>query len=121
MKQGTVPRLVLAGDIAIETADPALVMGKVAEYFQKSSIAFCNCEWPLTDRGQPWPGKAGRVVRSAPDLVRATLAASLLGRRGNEAALEVILERADTRLIEEYASGASGAGRSGSRWRSVHK
>ena len=69
MKQGTVPRLVLAGDIAIETADPALVMGKVAEYFQKSSIAFCNCEWPLTDRGAPWPGKAGRVVRSRPDLI----------------------------------------------------
>jgi poly-gamma-glutamate synthesis protein (capsule biosynthesis protein) len=65
-----VPRLALAGDIAIEAADPAIVMGRVAPYFQDSAIAFCNCEWPLTDRGAPWPGKAGRVVRSRPDLVR---------------------------------------------------
>jgi poly-gamma-glutamate capsule biosynthesis protein CapA/YwtB (metallophosphatase superfamily) len=62
-------RLVLAGDVAIETADPAYVMGRVAPYFRESAIAFCNCEWPLTDRGAPWPGKAGRVVRSRPDLV----------------------------------------------------
>src|SRR5437660_3609186 len=70
-KQAAAPRLALAGDIAIETADPAFVMGRVAPYFEKSAIAFCNCEWPLTDRGAPWPGKAGRVVRSRPDLVRA--------------------------------------------------
>jgi len=70
-KQGALPRLALAGDIAIETADPVFVMGRVAPYFQNSAIAFCNCEWPLTDRGAPWPGKAGRVVRSRPDLVRA--------------------------------------------------
>ena len=70
-KQSAAPRLALAGDIAIETADPAFVMGRVASYFKESAIAFCNCEWPLTDRGAPWPGKAGRVVRSRPDLVRA--------------------------------------------------
>ena len=70
-KQSALPRLALAGDIAIETADPTGVMGKIAPYFQQSAIAFCNCEWPLTDRGAPWPGKAGRVVRSRPDLVRA--------------------------------------------------
>ncbi len=69
-KRGAAPRLVLAGDIAIETADPAIVMGRVAPYFQESAVAFCNCEWPLTDRGAPWPGKAGRVVRSRPDLIR---------------------------------------------------
>jgi poly-gamma-glutamate capsule biosynthesis protein CapA/YwtB (metallophosphatase superfamily) len=70
-KQAAVPRLTLAGDVAIETADPAFVMGRVAPHFQNSAIAFCNCEWPLTDRGAPWPGKAGRVVRSRPDLIRA--------------------------------------------------
>ncbi|MEA2989469.1 MAG: hypothetical protein QOG83_2180 [Alphaproteobacteria bacterium] len=69
-KQGASPRLALAGDVAIETADPAVLMGKVADYFRHSAIAFCNCEWPLTDRGAPWPGKAGRVVRTRPELVR---------------------------------------------------
>jgi poly-gamma-glutamate synthesis protein (capsule biosynthesis protein) len=68
-KEKTEPRLVLAGDVAVETADPAQLMGRVAPYFRDSAIAFCNCEWPLTDRGAPWPGKAGRVVRSRPDLV----------------------------------------------------
>src|SRR5439155_887951 len=46
----------------------------------------------------------------APDLVRAEDAATLLGRRGSEAALEVILERADPKLIRAYAVGASWAG-----------
>jgi poly-gamma-glutamate synthesis protein (capsule biosynthesis protein) len=64
------PRLVLAGDVAVETAEPDVQMGKIAPYLRASSIAFCNCEWPLTDRGTPFPGKAGRVVRSAPGLVR---------------------------------------------------
>ena len=68
-KQNAAPRLVLAGDIAVETADPAILMERVAPYFRKSAIAFCNCEWPLTDRGVAWPGKAGRVVRSRPELV----------------------------------------------------
>lgn len=68
-KQGAVPRLVFAGDVAMETADPATKMHRIAPYFRDSAIAFCNCEWPLTDRGSPWPGKAGRVVRSTPALV----------------------------------------------------
>ena len=68
-KQNAAPRLVLAGDIAVETADPAILMERVAPYFRQSAIAFCNCEWPLTDRGVAWPGKAGRVVRSRPELV----------------------------------------------------
>ncbi len=65
----SVPRLVVVGDVAVEQADPAVVMQKVAPYIRASAIACCNCEWPLTDRGAPWPGKAGRVVRSHPDKV----------------------------------------------------
>lgn len=68
-KLGAQPRLVFAGDVAMETADPAIKMHKIADYFRDSAIAFCNCEWPLTDRGAPWPGKAGRAVRSTPALV----------------------------------------------------
>ena len=66
----TNPRLVLVGDVAVEFDDPEAMLEKIAPYFRQSAIAFCNCEWPLTDRGEPWPGKAGRVVRSAPDKVR---------------------------------------------------
>jgi poly-gamma-glutamate capsule biosynthesis protein CapA/YwtB (metallophosphatase superfamily) len=69
-KPGAAPRLVLAGDVAAESADPEALMGRVAPYLRDSAIAFCNCEWPLTDRGAPWPGKAGRLVRARPDLVR---------------------------------------------------
>lgn len=68
-KQGAIARMVFAGDVAMETADPATKMHRIAPYFRDSAIAFCNCEWPLTTRGEPWPGKPGRVVRSRPDLV----------------------------------------------------
>lgn len=69
LKENAVPRLVLVGDVAVEFADSRKQMRKIAPYFRDSAIAFCNCEWPLTDRGAPWPGKQGRVVRSAPDKV----------------------------------------------------
>jgi poly-gamma-glutamate synthesis protein (capsule biosynthesis protein) len=62
-------RIVIAGDVAFETADPDVVMANVKNYAERSAIAFCNCEWPLTNRGEPWPGKAGRVVRSSPDKI----------------------------------------------------
>lgn len=64
-----IPRLVVVGDVAIEHADHTLMMEKVAHYIQESAIACCNCEWPLTDRGAPWPGKAGRIVRSHPSKI----------------------------------------------------
>ncbi len=63
------PRLVVVGDVAVEHADPTVMMQKVAHYLRESAIACCNCEWPLTDRGVPWPGKAGRVVRSHPSKI----------------------------------------------------
>ena len=68
-KSGESPRLVLVGDVAIEFADCREQMRKIAPYFKESAISFCNCEWPLTNRGAPWPGKAGRVVRSSPDKI----------------------------------------------------
>ena len=46
----------------------------------------------------------------APDPVRAREAASELGRRGSEAALDAILERTDTGLIDAYAREAAFAG-----------
>ena len=69
MTNRTEPRIVLVGDVATETADPAKVFDLLAPYTSSSAIAFANCEWPLADRGAPWPGKAGRVVKSRPDLI----------------------------------------------------
>ena len=60
------PRLTLVGDVAVEYAEPEELLEKIAPYFRQSAIAFCNCEWALTDRGEPWPGKAGRIIRSHP-------------------------------------------------------
>jgi len=62
-------RLAIVGDVAMEAADPKVVLAKAAPFLRESGIAFCNCEWPLTDRGAPWPGKAGRVVRSHPSKI----------------------------------------------------
>ncbi len=59
----THPRLVLVGDVAVEFDDPEAMLEKIAPYFHSSAIAFCNCEWPLTDRGEPWPGKASRAKK----------------------------------------------------------
>ncbi len=66
----THPRLAIVGDVAMELADPEVVLERIAPFLRASAISFCNCEWPLTDRGTPWPGKAGRVVRSTPAHVR---------------------------------------------------
>ena len=66
---GKAPRLAIVGDVAMEDADPHTVLGKSAAYLRESAIAMCNCEWPLTDRGTPWPGKAGRIVRSHPSKI----------------------------------------------------
>lgn len=63
------PRMILVGDVATETGDPAKIFDLIAPYVRDSAIAFANCEWPLSDRGEPWPGKAGRVVKSTPELV----------------------------------------------------
>jgi poly-gamma-glutamate capsule biosynthesis protein CapA/YwtB (metallophosphatase superfamily) len=63
------PRLVLVGDVAAERAEPEKLMRKVTPYLSQSAIAFCNCEFPITDRGAPLAGKQSTVVRSSPEKV----------------------------------------------------
>jgi poly-gamma-glutamate synthesis protein (capsule biosynthesis protein) len=63
-------RLVLVGDVAFQGNDPEAMFANVREYIGESAISFGNCEWSLTDRGEPWPGKEGLIRRAAPSEVR---------------------------------------------------
>ena len=69
--------LTFVGDVAALRSEPRLMLEHVWPVFREADIAFCNCEWPLCDRGQPWPGKAGRVVRCPPSAIEAFTAAGI--------------------------------------------
>lgn len=80
---------------------PTVVLAKAAPFLRESAIAFCNCEWPLTDRGAPWPGKAGRRPVSPeqgrnwtyPEPVLALpLVAFIAGKAPNPNAAKVFIE-----------------------------
>ncbi len=67
--------VLLVGDVAASRPEPARLFEHVAPLFRAADIAFGNQEWALSDRGEPWPGKAGRVVRCPPNGVEALTAA----------------------------------------------
>ena len=67
--------VLLVGDVAARRPEPGRLFEHVAPLFRGADIAFGNQEWALSDRGQPWPGKAGRVVCCPPEGVEALTAA----------------------------------------------
>lgn len=69
--------LALVGDVAARRPEPRALLEHVAPLFREADIAFCNHEFPLCDRGEPWPGKAGSVVRSEPGAVVALTEAGI--------------------------------------------
>lgn len=69
--------LALAGDVGIRRPDPKSIFSEVAEVLRAADLTLVNQEWPLNDRGQPWPGKAGKLIGSTPDAVEALVFAGV--------------------------------------------
>ena len=64
-------RVVIAGDVGVRRPDPKSIFAHVADVLRAADITLVNQEWPLCDRGEPWPGKAGKVIGSPPEAVEA--------------------------------------------------
>jgi poly-gamma-glutamate capsule biosynthesis protein CapA/YwtB (metallophosphatase superfamily) len=76
MSQGNI-RLLIAGDVGIKRPDPKSIFAAVADTMRSADITLVNQEWVLSDRGEPWPGKAGKMIGSSPDAVEALLLAGV--------------------------------------------
>ncbi len=49
--------LALVGDLYVNRADPATIFAPTAALLRDADVRFGNCETPISDVGEPWPGK----------------------------------------------------------------
>lgn len=67
----SIVRLAIAGDVGVRRPEPKTIFSGVADTLRAADITLVNQEWPLNDRGDPWPGKTGKMIGSTPDAVEA--------------------------------------------------
>jgi poly-gamma-glutamate synthesis protein (capsule biosynthesis protein) len=103
----------MVGDVALQQNVPEEMFVDVRDYVTNSAIAFGNCEWSLSDRGAPWPGKEGLLRRADPAQARAyafagfdavALATNHILDYGHEGLLQTI------ELLDAAGIGHAGAG-----------
>jgi poly-gamma-glutamate capsule biosynthesis protein CapA/YwtB (metallophosphatase superfamily) len=58
--------MLLAGDLAVQRADPESIFEHSAAYLREADVFFGNLEWAVTDRGRPTEakGNGARIVKS---------------------------------------------------------
>jgi poly-gamma-glutamate synthesis protein (capsule biosynthesis protein) len=49
--------LALVGDVYINRPDPASIFASTLEHLRAADVRFGNCEMPISEAGEPWPGK----------------------------------------------------------------
>ncbi len=49
--------LALVGDLYVNRADPSTIFARTAVLLRDADVLFGNCETPISDVGEPWPGK----------------------------------------------------------------
>jgi poly-gamma-glutamate synthesis protein (capsule biosynthesis protein) len=57
--------------VGVRRPEPKTIFSGVADTLRAADITLVNQEWPLNDRGDPWPGKTGKMIGSTPDAVEA--------------------------------------------------
>ena len=70
MKNSESLNIFLVGDLGIHREKPATIFHHVREWFKQADILIGNSEYPLTDRGQPWPGKREPIRRADPHIAQ---------------------------------------------------
>ena len=70
MKTSESLNIFLVGDLGIHREKPATIFHHVQQSFEQSDILIGNSEYPLTDRGQPWPGKREPIRRADPHIAQ---------------------------------------------------
>ena len=72
MKNSATPslRLFLVGDLGIKREKPESIFSSARPFLEQADILIGNSEYPLTDRGQPWPGKREPIRRTDPGIAQ---------------------------------------------------
>jgi poly-gamma-glutamate capsule biosynthesis protein CapA/YwtB (metallophosphatase superfamily) len=72
MKNSATPsiRLFVVGDLGIHRENPDSIFASVRPFLEQATILIGNSEYPLTDRGQPWPGKREPIRRTDPRIAQ---------------------------------------------------
>lgn len=112
-KPGSI-RLFLVGDLGIHREKPATIFSPVKPWFERADVLIGNSEYPLTDRGHPWPGKREPIRRADPRIARVLKeagfsAVSLANNHTMDFGAEGLLHTID--VLEEAGIGCAGAGR----------
>ena len=114
MKDAGALSLFLVGDVGIHREKPETIFAAVRQCFEQADVLIGNSEYPLTDRGQPWPGKRDPIRRAdpriAPVLKEAGFTAvSLATNHTMDFGVEGILQTIET--LDESGIAHAGAGR----------
>ncbi len=112
---GTRPvRLLLVGDLGIHREKPETIFSHVQKCFGQADIVIGNSEYPLTDQGNPWPGKREPIRRADPRIARVLrdagfTAVSLANNHTLDFGAEGMLHT--IKVLEESGIACAGAGR----------
>ena len=114
MKDSDSLSLFLVGDLGIHREKPDTIFAPVRQCFEQADILIGNSEYPLTDRGQPWPGKREPIRRADPRIARVLkeagfTAVSLANNHAMDFGVEGILHTID--VLDESGIARAGAGR----------
>lgn len=107
-------RLFLVGDLGIHRENPATIFAPVRQWFEQADVVIGNSEYPLTDRGRPWPGKREPIRRANPEIARVLRevgfsAVSLANNHTLDFGAEGMLHTID--VLEQSGIACAGAGR----------
>ncbi len=113
MKDAGSLSLFLVGDVGIHREKPDTIFAPVCQCFEQADILIGNSEYPLTDRGQPWPGKRDPIRRADPRIARVLkeagfTAVSLATNHTMDFGVEGILQTIET--LDESGIAHAGAG-----------
>jgi len=114
MKDSGSISIFLVGDLGIHREKPATIFQPVGQWFERADILIGNSEYPLTDRGQPWPGKREPIRRADPRIAQVLkdvgfTAVSLANNHAMDYGAEGILQTIE--ILDASGVARAGAGR----------
>jgi len=114
MKDSGSLSIFLVGDLGIHREKPATIFHPVRQWFEQADILIGNSEYPLTDRGQPWPGKREPIRRADPHIAQVLhevgfTAVSLSNNHAMDYGVEGILQTIE--VLDGSRVAHAGAGR----------
>ena len=114
MKNSGSLSLFLVGDLGIHREKPETIFAPVRQWLEQADILIGNSEYPLADRGQPWPGKREPIRRADPRIAGVLkeahfTAVSLANNHAMDYGAEGILQTME--VLDASGVSHAGAGR----------